>query len=131
MAELRLVKNDVLSINFTKNPQPGVKLNVMTSISYNVKFISSQKKCLGDAIIIMQDPEHKDIFSLELHMLGIFVHDYPEMNTAAKKIIHVETAKILYPFWNTVLGNVLTTVGAPPVVLQPLNINPSDVLIKE
>ncbi|MBR2902660.1 MAG: protein-export chaperone SecB [Clostridia bacterium] len=131
MAELKLLKNDVVSINFSKNPQPGIKLNVMTSISYNVKFVSSQNKCLGDALILLQDPEHKDVFSLELHMVGIFDHNYPEMNTDTKRIVHVETAKILYPFWNTVLGNVLTTIGAPPMVLQPMNINPEDVLIRE
>lgn len=131
MPELKLVKNDVISINFSKNPRPGVRLNVMTSISYNVKFISSQNKCLGDTIITLQDPDNPDVFNLELHMIGIFSHDYPEMTIATKRIVHVETAKILYPFWNTVLGNVLTTIGAPPMVLQPLNINPGDVLVKE
>ncbi len=131
MAELKLLRNDVVSIKFSKNPQPGIKLNVMTSISYNVKFVSSQNKCLGDALIMLQDPEHSDVFSLELHMVGIFSHDYPEMSNQIKRIIHVETAKILYPFWNTVLGNVLTTIGAPPMVLQPLNINPNDVLLRE
>ncbi len=82
-------------------------------------------------MVLIQDPEHKDFFNLELHSVGFFTYDFPELTTELKRIIHVESAKVLLPHWNSSLACVLQVLDVPPIMLQPLGIDPKDVLIKD
>ncbi|MBO4330948.1 MAG: protein-export chaperone SecB [Oscillospiraceae bacterium] len=129
MAVLKLQSCEITELEYKKNIRQSGKIDLETSVAYNLRFADREKICVGECRITIRDKEHEGKILLRVNHVGRFVHDIEEPTPELKRKFHIETAKVLYPFWNTALSNLITVTGLPPMVLRPLEIDEEDVVL--
>lgn len=129
MAVLNLKSCEITELEYKKNIRQSGQIALETSVAYNLRFADREKICIGECKIVVRDKNHEGKILLRINHAGKFVHDVDELTPELKRKFHIETAKALYPFWNTALSNLVTVTGLPPMVLRPPEIDEGDVVL--
>ncbi|MBE6815302.1 MAG: hypothetical protein E7522_07645 [Ruminococcaceae bacterium] len=113
----------IIKLNFSnERVEKEGPFNINNTFNTHVNYDEEQKKCNCIYEIFMETPDEDVDFSLEFKMLGFFSYDGDD-----KKQIHLEATKVLYPYVQTAVMNLMNSFGYPNFLLPPLELSIDDI----
>lgn len=97
-------------------PEEG-SIEIENKFSLNVKFDSQHKKCISTLETKSTCNMHEDWFSVLLRIVGIFSFDRIDSDEDLKHI-HAESYDMLFPYAQSMMSELTTKSGIPPLMLE-------------
>ena len=105
-------------------------IEVETHFSLTVDFDENKESCSAAFDVSTVCKEHPDRFSISVQALGFFKCDKPETD-ADKKNMHAEAYDILFPYMQSMIADLTTKAGTPPLMLKMVDIDFSAIKIAD
>lgn len=103
-------------------------IEVENCFRLTVDFDENKESCLAAFNVSAICKEHPDRFSVTVQVLGFFNCGKVE-NDTDKKNVHIEAYDILFPYMQSIVADLTTKAGVPPLILEKMNIDFSTIEI--
>lgn len=130
MAELHLQKVIYKKINSFIEIKQAIQLQMSNTISLNVNYEKDNKKCFAFIANKTIAIDHSDEFSIDLELVGIFDCDGINSNED-KREAHVQIYNLLFPYLQSMIADLSSKAGLPPLMINSANINANEIQIDE
>ena len=97
-------------------------IEIENRFGLTVDFDEKKENCLATFNVSAVCKEHPDWFSVTVQVLGFFTCGKVESD-AEKKKVHSEAYDILFPYMQSIIADLTTKAGVPPLMLEKVNID--------
>ncbi len=104
-------------LSFINKIEKARNVELQNTYSYSVKY-ANNNTCVGEMSISVEDKEEPEKFNIKANVIGIF----KILSDAEKQVLHVETFNALFPYAKSMVTNLTTICGIPPVYIPSMDI---------
>lgn len=130
MINLQLQKVIYKKVNSFFEINENVELQVQNTFSMKVNYTEDNKTCFATLTNKTNAPENPDVFNIDLELIGIFNCQGIESNEDKQKA-HVQIYNFLFPYTQSMIADLSTKAGLPPLVIEMVQLDLSEVNINE
>lgn len=129
--DIKLVKKEIRSLEVISNLGEEADFELETNIQYSVEAHVALHQCKSEAVITVQDSEHKNHLKIKLDIAAQFdVNNGLNLtDNEEKKTLHIESYKQLEEFISKSLKTVLELFGLNAISMPSIDINAEDIII--
>lgn len=115
--------NKIIKLSFSNERiEKEGAFDIKNQFNVSVNYDEDNKKCVCIYETHMETPDEKVDFNFDLSMLGFFSYEGTD-----KKEIHLEVIKVMQPFVQTTVMNLMNSFGYPNFLLPPFELSEEDV----
>lgn len=128
MINLQLQKIIYKKINSIFDIKENMELQVQNTFSLNVNYTENNNVCVATLRNDTNSPNNLDAFNISLEIVGVFSCE-GIVSDIDKQEAHVQIYKYLFPYSQSMIADLSVKAGLPPLMIEMVNLNPSEVNI--
>ena len=128
MINLQLQKIIYKKINSIFDIKENMELQVQNTFSLNVNYTENNNVCVATLRNDTNSPNNLDAFNISLEIVGVFSCE-GIVSVIDKQEAHVQIYKYLFPYSQSMIADLSVKAGLPPLMIEMVNLNPSEVNI--
>ena len=128
MINLQLQKIIYKKINSIFDIKETMELQVQNTFSLNDNYTENNNVCVATLRNDTNSPNNLDAFNISLEIVGVFSCE-GIVSDIDKQEAHVQIYKYLFPYSQSMIADLSVKAGLPPLMIEMVNLNPSEVNI--
>lgn len=130
MINLQLQKVLYKRVNSFFEMNGDFELEVQNTFSMNVSYTDDKKMCFATLTNQTNAPKNPDIFNIDLEIIGIFSCQDINSNDD-KRDAHVQIYNYLFPYTQSMVVDLSTKAGLPPLMIERVDLDPAEININD
>lgn len=121
--DVKLLKVIVKNIDFNNDTEKPMKLELKSSYSYGVRYLSGKNICRCELTAKTEAKGIEEKFHIHIVLEGIFEFD----PSVKKETLHVETYDQLFPYLRSTVTAITANAGIAPVIPPYIDISKQNI----
>lgn len=130
MATVNLLQQRTRELHLRNDMTKMGQLQLKSNFNFSVKYAPDNQRCIATVYQSFEDKSEAQAFSVSVTLEGIFACQGME-SEADKKAVHLMAYDALFPYLQSVVGQLFASTGIPGFMVKKMNLDQNRVVLSQ